>query len=138
MKRIRQGQLRTAAWMLETDREYSVTPAIVAHYAPKGRWPVWHDYDDKAVGRPTYIKTGKTLAQRLEQYTKLCKQAGKQLTTERTHDSVILRNCSSWARFIQSEDVELDTLRTDHKKALAYWTQLADEMRAGCFYARVS
>lgn len=134
MKRIRSGQLRTAWHIFDTP---SVTPAIIQHYAPKGKWPAWKDYDDNAVGRPTYIRTGKTLADRIEQYTRLCKKAGKVLTTERTHDSVILRNGSSWARFIQSEDVELDMLRMDHKKALAYWTRVADEMREACTFMRV-
>ena len=135
MKRqVRQGQLRTAAYMLETDRQHCVTPAIIQHYAPKGKWPNWCDNKGDSVNRPTYIKTGRTLADRLEQYTKLCKKAGKVLTTERTHDSVILRNCSSWARFSQSVDVEIEDLRTFHAQAEKYWAQLADEMKEGQYY----
>src|SRR3990167_1773414 len=99
MKRARPGQLRTAWHILDTP---SVTPAIIQHYAPKGRWPAWKDYDNKAIGRPTYIKTGRTLADRIEQYRRLCKKAGKELTVERTSEGVILRNCSSWAHFIES------------------------------------
>lgn len=125
----RPGQLRTAWHILDTP---SVTPAIVRHYAPKGKWPAWKDYNPR-FNQPTRIRTGRTLDDRVESYRLACRKTGRVLATELTQDGVVLKSQSGHARFIESEDVQLDTLRADHDKALRYWRLVASEMSSGLY-----
>lgn len=138
-----------------TRKEYSVMPAIVQHYAPKGKWPAWRD----APYAPVYaasIKTGKTIDERMKTYRMLCHKAGKELTVEsggsgtfdapfapygfdnnlpiKYADSLVLRNCSSWARFIVNDEAERAALQAGHQEARQYWADVAAEAVKARYY----
>mgnify|MGYP001561036372 CR=1 FL=1 len=137
-----------------------VTQAIINHYTTAGgKWPAWRDAPWIREGSKP-LALGRTVALRMQNYTRLCKQSGKELTSEPggawqegeclygcypgncspsekpTHyrpvrDSIILRNCSSWARFVQSDDTEREQLEGDTAKALEFWAMVRTELTTG-------
>ena len=117
---------------------------------PGGKRPNLHP------DRHNFPTKGKTVAQRMENYVKLCKRTGKDLTSEPGGagelegaywdsmsqgyrpadpvpyaDSIILRSCSSWARFVMNEDSEREQLGGDTAKALEFWAMVRAELATG-------